>query len=293
MNTEPKDKIAEELNAQPELADKANDTSAQEYNMGVSDEVSEVLEQTELIEKAKTEVTKAVKQAGEVLLQLLGKVDFEFKDDGSHVTKADTRVQELIRTHLSEAFPDFSFMGEEGEDSGVQKFDFEWVVDPLDGTINFGNNIDFFAISVGLKYKNTPVLGVVYVPAQKELITGDLTGKSKCNDIEIQESTEKNHKKKPFADGVWNKNTVVYSEEAAKLKGKPRTMGTAVHTLMDVAKGGFGHAVLSNVFIWNILAAMPILKGAGADLLIWQDGEWKKYNKLTLVYLIKKTLLLF
>jgi len=255
-------------------------TDKLEYDMNVADKVSEVFKQSELIEKAKAEVTKVVKQAGDLLLKLLGNVGFEFKGDGSHVTQADVKAQEIIKNHLKAAFPDFSFLGEEGENSESEKSDFEWVVDPLDGTINFGNDIDFFAISVGLKYKNTPVLGVVYIPAQKELLTGDIAGKSTFNDAEIEKSSEKIHNKKPFADGVWNKNTVVYTEAASKLKGKPRTMGSAVHTLMDVAKGGFSHAVLSNVFIWDILAAVPILRGAGADLLVWHDGQWKKYEEI-------------
>ena len=162
-----------------------------ECDMNVADKVSEVFEQAELIEKAKAEVTKVVKQAGDVLLQFLGNVNFEFKGDGSHVTKADIKAQELIKNHLNNAFPEFSFLGEEGENSETEKSDFEWVVDPLDGTINFGNDIDFFAISVGLKYKNTPVLGVVYLPAQKELLTGDVAGKSRFNDAEIKKSSEK------------------------------------------------------------------------------------------------------
>ncbi|HWM84743.1 MAG TPA: inositol monophosphatase family protein [Kofleriaceae bacterium] len=84
------------------------------------------------------------------------------------VTDYDLRSEELVRDRLTRAFPDHGLVGEEGDAarvSGAAEPDLIWYVDPVDGTTNFAHGHPFFAVSIGLCYRNQPIVGVVLAPA--------------------------------------------------------------------------------------------------------------------------------
>ena len=90
------------------------------------------------------------------------------KEDRSPVTEADRAAEAMLRSHLLAAFPHDAFLGEEtGVASGTSGF--EWVVDPIDGTVNFMHGIPHFAISIGLQREGTIIAGLIYNPANDDL----------------------------------------------------------------------------------------------------------------------------
>ncbi|MEK7165321.1 MAG: inositol monophosphatase family protein, partial [Patescibacteria group bacterium] len=87
------------------------------------------------------------------------------------VTQVDIDTENFLRERLVKQFPTFGFYSEESAKETQTELEKEcvWVVDPIDGTLNFSRNIPLYGISVGLLYQNRPVFGIIYLPEDDEL----------------------------------------------------------------------------------------------------------------------------
>ena len=114
---------------------------------------------------------RAVLQAREKIMEIYKKpFEVEIKDDDSPVTLADKLADELIRQVISQAFPTHAFLTEESSDDKSRLTnDYVWIVDPVDGTKDFVDKNDEFTTNIALAYKHEVVVGVVLVPATREL----------------------------------------------------------------------------------------------------------------------------
>jgi histidinol phosphatase-like enzyme (inositol monophosphatase family) len=113
----------------------------------------------------------AVRQAGDLTLRWFNRPDLAVveKADRSPVTEADRAAEALLRERLLAAFPGDSFLGEEsGVTAGTSGF--EWVVDPIDGTKSFIRGVPLYATLVGCRHEGRGVLGVIAIPALRELV---------------------------------------------------------------------------------------------------------------------------
>jgi myo-inositol-1(or 4)-monophosphatase len=119
---------------------------------------------------------KAAQKASRALKRDFGEVEqlqVSVKGPGNFVTAADRRAEETLRQELDRARPGYSFLGEEG---GLQEGSDRthcWIVDPLDGTLNFLHGIAHFAISIALEREGAIVAGVIYNPITDELFTAE------------------------------------------------------------------------------------------------------------------------
>ena len=119
---------------------------------------------------------KAAQKASRALKRDFGEVEqlqVSVKGPGNFVTAADRRAEETLRHELDRARPGYSFLGEEG---GLQEGSDRthcWIVDPLDGTLNFLHGIAHFAISIALEREGAIVAGVIYNPITDELFTAE------------------------------------------------------------------------------------------------------------------------
>ena len=112
----------------------------------------------------------ATRKAGSKTLDWFGDADLTItrKGDQSPVTAADLAAEDILKSELLAAFPDDSFLGEEtGSHQGSSEF--EWVVDPIDGTKSFIQGVPLFATLVGCRKNGEGVLGVIFIPALDEL----------------------------------------------------------------------------------------------------------------------------
>jgi myo-inositol-1(or 4)-monophosphatase len=94
---------------------------------------------------------RAARQAGEMIVKAADNLEAVKVDEkGRHdfVTEVDRRSEEVIIDQIKKAFPDHRFHGEEGGISGNESSDFEWIIDPLDGTTNFVRGIPHVAVSI-------------------------------------------------------------------------------------------------------------------------------------------------
>lgn len=110
-----------------------------------------------------TTARAAAKDAGQEIMRLYETLDFETKIDGSPVTIADTRANEIILSHLEKT--NIAILSEESEGVALPYPERMWIIDPLDGTRDFIKKTDDFVVMIGLVEHGKPVLGVMYAPA--------------------------------------------------------------------------------------------------------------------------------
>lgn len=114
---------------------------------------------------------EAVQSAGDAILKIQKKgITVKKKSNQDIVTEADVLANDLLKKHLLSAFPDTGWLSEETVDDFTRlNCDQVWIVDPIDGTREFAENIPEFAVSVALVEKGEPILASVYNPASEEL----------------------------------------------------------------------------------------------------------------------------
>lgn len=119
---------------------------------------------TEDYQVYRTAAEAIAKEAGELLLSASGRVTAREKGPADLVTEADFASQRLIARRLSEAFPGHTLLAEEeGAETDLDNL-WRWVVDPLDGTMNFAHGFPFWVVSIALEHDGRLVVGVVYDP---------------------------------------------------------------------------------------------------------------------------------
>jgi myo-inositol-1(or 4)-monophosphatase len=113
------------------------------------------------------------RQAGAVLMSGYGHVrDVQQKGAIDLVTEFDKRSEEVILSFIQQEFPDHAILAEEsGRNAAISEY--QWVIDPLDGTTNFAHGIPIFSVSIGLLKDNNPVLGVVFDPFRNEMFSAE------------------------------------------------------------------------------------------------------------------------
>ena len=186
----------------------------------------------------------------------------------------DVRAQKIIEGILLKAFPRIAILGEEGT-AGRQDEAMRWVVDPIDGTVNFTYGIPHACISIALQKRETngsytTVLGVVYDPFCDEIWTAILGEPARMNGKIIRVSTRKKLEQSIIAIGfskspeVLRDNLPIFNELVGRVR-KMRMMGAAALSLVYVASGRFDGYVESGVSLWDIAAAGLILECAGGE----------------------------
>ncbi len=137
---------------------------------------------------------KAAHKAGRTLKRDFGEVEHlqvSLKGPANFVTAADRRAEEILREELAHARPGYGFLGEEGGAREGTDKTHRWIVDPLDGTMNFLHGIPHFAISIGLEREGTIIAGVVYNPANDELFTAERGKGAFLNDQRLRVAARK------------------------------------------------------------------------------------------------------
>jgi myo-inositol-1(or 4)-monophosphatase len=114
----------------------------------------------------------AARRAGDLIVRQLKRLDTLAVDQKGHnefVTQVDHAAEQLIIEHILKHYPDHSFLAEESGARG--EGDYQWIIDPLDGTTNFIHGFPVFAVSIGLAVKGRLEHGVVYDPLRQEIFS--------------------------------------------------------------------------------------------------------------------------
>src|SRR5260370_14846858 len=137
---------------------------------------------------------KAARKGSRTLKRDFGEIEHlqsSLKGPANFETAADQRAEEILREELEHARPGYSFLGEEGGAREGSDKTHRWIVDPLDGTLNFLHGIPHFAISIGLEREGTIVAGLVYNPVTDELFTAERGKGAFLNDQRLRVGARK------------------------------------------------------------------------------------------------------
>ncbi len=133
---------------------------------------------------------RAARDAGQIILRHVGHIDklnIQTKARNDFVSEVDRGAEQEIIKRLTRAYPDHGILGEESGAHQTQS-DYEWIIDPLDGTTNFLYGIPHYAVSIGLRHKDRIEQAVVYDPFKDELFTASRGEGARLNDRRIRVS---------------------------------------------------------------------------------------------------------
>ena len=199
---------------------------------------------------------------------------------GDLVTNVDLEVEKQIKDFLSNESSEISILAEESGKLNRSN-DLFWCIDPLDGTTNYSHGYPFFGTSIGLVYKEIPILGAISVPYFDELYWGCIERGSFCNDKRIKVSAPKDLSESLLVTGFaydrFETNDNNYAEFCwltHKTRGVRRG-GAAAVDLAFVAAGkvdGFWERGLEK---WDLAAGSIIVNEAGGKVSNYPNGEFE------------------
>lgn len=194
----------------------------------------------------------------------------EIKGLNDLVSYVDKTSEKLLVDKLSEIFPDAGFIVEENTKSETKEYN--WIVDPLDGTTNFIHGIPCYAISIALEYKGEIIIGVVYEVAQDECFWAFKNGGAYLNGNKIHVSDRKTLSESLIATGfpIYNFSrldsfisTLTY---LMKNTHGIRRIGAAAADLCYLACGRVDAFFEYNLNAWDVAAGALIVKEAGGTV---------------------------
>ncbi len=220
--------------------------------------------------------TEAAREAGALLKGDFGKpprVDEALDHDIK--LAIDVETQELITAKLLRDFPEHALLGEEGV-AGDQSNPMRWVVDPLDGTVNYFYGIPHFCTSIALMYKFTTLVGVIYDPVREEIWQGTLGGQALLNDRPVRVSRRIDLGEAVATVGLSKQKEAISSnlrlfENLASRVRKMRMMGSAALELCYLASGRTDLYLERAIGLWDIAAGQVILDCAGGKSIVQQS----------------------
>lgn len=196
-------------------------------------------------------------------------VDAEFAHDIK--LRLDKETQALIEARLAHFFPSYSVLGEEGRAEGASADAPEWIIDPIDGTVNYFYGIPIFCVSIALRCQGEIVLGCVYDPMQDECYSAIRGGKALLNGQEIRVSARSRMAEAVVFvghgthDGSGAAGIARFAHVSAQVR-KIRILGSAALTLCYIAAGRFDAYIENRINLWDFAAARVILESAGGAL---------------------------
>jgi myo-inositol-1(or 4)-monophosphatase len=205
---------------------------------------------------------------------------------GEHdvVTEVDHLSEELIIGAIRGAYPQDAFLAEEsghshvvqpaGKEDGPAGVTRTWVIDPLDGTVNYANGIPIFCVSIGLVIGGQPVIGVVHDPVRGETFTAQAGIGARLDGVAIRQPA-----KERLADLVLSLSLpAAWSGRDRQLRRKirvARVLGSAALALAYVSNGRFdGFVQAGGLSPWDICAAGLIAAEGGARITTRDGDQW-------------------
>ena len=179
----------------------------------------------------------------------------------------DVESQELITRMLLERFPGHAILGEEGT-AGKAESEWQWIVDPIDGTVNFFYGIPHFCISIALRVAGEIVVGVIYDPMRDELWQGAQGLPPTLNGKPIAVSTRTHLSEAILSVGFSKTKSTIAAglpmlEKFVKRARKCRLMGSAALDLAYVASGRLDAYIEQSVSLWDVAAGKLLVESAG------------------------------
>lgn len=233
------------------------------------------------------QVCAVAKEVGAFIKNEADKVkadDIIVKYKNNLVSYVDTTAEKMIIERLQQILPDSGFIAEENTVAPTDN-DYQWIIDPLDGTTNFLRNIQSYAVSIALAYQGTIIIGVVYEINKAECFYAWKDGGAYLNEQPIQVSTTSDFTWAflatgfPYYDfGVFDAYVEVLKVLMKETKGL-RRLGAAAVDLCYVACGRFDGFFEHSLQAWDVAAASLIIQEAGGIVCDFKGGTDYIFSK--------------
>jgi len=226
----------------------------------------------------------AARAAGEMLRQNFPK-PLRVNSTTAHDIKLeiDVQTQQLITDSLLQKFPDHALYGEEGI-VGDQSSAHQWVVDPLDGTVNYFYRIPHFCVSIALRLEGKVVVGVIYDPMRDEMWSVRRGERPTLNGIEFRVSDRTELSQCVISVGLAKTSETIDTnlpllQEMIHRVRKCRILGSAALDMAYVACGRFDAYIEKGISLWDIAAGWILVESAGGKVELQPRPDMKdKYS---------------
>ena len=195
----------------------------------------------------------------------------------------DVRTQELITDLLLSRFPHHALYGEEGI-AGDQTAEHQWIVDPLDGTVNYFYGIPHFCTSIALREGDEVIVGVIYDPTRDEMWVAQKGKKPKLNGREFRVSERTELSEAILSVGLSKTGATIAAgipllQDMVHRARKCRLMGSAALDMAYVACGRFDAYIEQGISLWDVAAGSLLVTTAGGKVEMTPRPEAKdKYR---------------
>jgi len=200
---------------------------------------------------------KASEKASKALIRDFGEIEklqVSVKGPTDFVSSADTKAEKIIIEELIKSKKNYSIVSEEAGYIKNKDSDNEWIIDPIDGTLNFLHGVPHFAISIALRSNNEIVSGLIFDPIKDEMFFAEKNNGAFLNNQRIKVSKKKEINACLFATGGNQKSNIGLTT---------RNSGSAALDMAYVASGRYDGYFQNNLNLWDIAAGIIIVKESG------------------------------
>tara|TARA_B100001142_G_scaffold287469_1_gene303052 strand:+ start:903 stop:1643 length:741 start_codon:yes stop_codon:yes gene_type:complete len=217
---------------------------------------------------------KASEKASKILIRDFGEIEklqVSKKGPADFVTNSDLKTEKIIIEELKKAKPNYSIISEE---NGIEKnkdADNTWIIDPIDGTVNFLHGVPHFAITIAHKKKDEIISGLTFDPIKNELFYAEKNNGAYFNNHRIKVSKKNDLNDCLFITGGKIKNDYNFPY---------RKSGCAALDMAYVASGRYDGYFQNDLNIWDIAAGILLIKEAGG---IINEIDLKNNKKIKVI----------
>ena len=233
-------------------------------------------------------ITKACMKASRSLIRDFGEIEnlqISTKGPGDFVTSADKRTEKILIDELQKAHPDYGIVTEESGIINKSNMKNRWIIDPIDGTLNFLNGIPQFAISIGYEEDGEIKCGVIFNPIMNEMFCAEKGNGAYLNNSRIRVSKKKKINDALIVTGGPKRASKIkdkiFSEyiNVSKNVSNVRKFGSAALDMAYVACGRFDGYWQRELNYWDIAAGIIILKVAGGFVDFFEEDAKSPLKK--------------
>ncbi len=250
--------------------------------------VTEVEIMKETYRAGRVVAERAAREAGSLLLGLYGKVEAREKRPGDLVTEADSASQRLIAAILGEAFPDHTLLAEEDGVEPDPENPWRWVVDPLDGTINFAHGFPFWCVSIALEHAGELVVGVIHDPIAGRTFGATRGEGAVVDGRPMHVSSAAKLRQSLISAGL----PTAFEADADRQLALMARMSTGTHSvrrtgstalnLAYVAAGAFDVYYATSIQPWDVAAGVVLVREAGGNVTLPGGDAYDMYRRAIL-----------
>lgn len=233
---------------------------------------------------------EATREAGKIIQHYFnGSFQVDNKEGINNlVTEVDKHSEKKIIEIIKQHYPNHSIISEEVGEL-MQDSPYQWIIDPIDGTVNFAHSIPICCVSIALKHNDDLLYGTVYNPMMNELFFAEKGKGAYLNDKPISVSSKSDFRKACLVTGFPYKWPAAQSEHPIRvferfiLEGLPvRRLGSAAIDLCWVACGRFDGFWEYNLSSWDVAAGYLIVQEAGGRITNFEGAPYSVFDKQTL-----------